>query len=58
MATVIVAIIVFGLVGLIIGKGIYDKKHHKGGCGCNCSSCGGGCHSQINFLTVIKKILV
>ena len=32
MATVIVAIIVFGLVGLIIGKGIYDKKHHKGGC--------------------------
>ena len=46
MATVIVAIIVFGLVGLIIGKGIYDKKPHKGGCGCNCSSCGGGCHSQ------------
>lgn len=29
MATVIVAIIVFGLVGLITGKGIYDKKHHK-----------------------------
>ena len=26
MATVIVAIIVFGLVGLIIGKGIYDKN--------------------------------
>lgn len=43
MATVIVAIIVFGLVGLITGKGIYDKKHHKSGCGCDCSSCGGGC---------------
>ena len=46
MATVIVAIIVFGLVGLITGKGIYDKKHHTSGCGCDCSSCGGGCHSQ------------
>ena len=35
MATVIVAIIVFGLVGLINGKGIYDKNHNKGVCGCN-----------------------
>ena len=59
MATVIVAIIVFGLVGLITGKGIYDKKHHKSGCGCDCSSCGGGCHSQKKHLVLrwLKKLL-
>lgn len=50
MATVIVAIIVFGLVGLITGKGIYDKKHHKGGCGCDCSSCGGDAIHRNNIL--------
>lgn len=47
MATVIGAIIVFGIVALIIGKMIYDRVvHHKSGCscGCDCSSCGGGCH--------------
>ena len=43
MATVIVAIIVFGLVGLIIGKGIYDKKHQT--------------YQQISG-TIMKKILV
>lgn len=48
MATVIVAIIVFGIVGLAVAKMVYDKIHHKGGCscGCDCSQCAGGCHSQ------------
>ena len=50
MATVIVAIIVFGLVGLITGKGIYDKKHHKSGCGCDCSSCGADAIHRNNIL--------
>ena len=46
MATVIGAIIVFGIVGVITAKLIYNKIHHKGGCscGCDCSDCGGHCH--------------
>ncbi len=48
MATVIVAIIVFGIVGIDVAKLVYDKVHHKGGCscGCDCSHCSSGCCSQ------------
>ncbi|WP_294496796.1 FeoB-associated Cys-rich membrane protein [uncultured Gemmiger sp.] len=38
-ATILIAVLIFGAVAYIIGKGIYNRVHHKGG-GC---SCGGGC---------------
>ena len=47
MATVIVAIIVFRPGWSELPEKVFMiKKHHKSGCGCDCSSCGGGCHSQ------------
>ena len=52
MATVIVAIIVFGIVGLDVWYLLDDRIRHKGktgcgGCGGSCSGCSGdcsGCH--------------
>lgn len=48
MATVIGAMIVFGLTGAIVTKMIYNKLHHKGGCSCgeDCSCCGGECRPK------------
>lgn len=49
MPTVIGAIIVFGIFGAIVGKAIYNRMHHKGGCSCgDCAGCG-GCHVQKNM---------
>ena len=30
----------------IVVKGIYNRRHGKGGCSCggDCGACGGGCH--------------
>ena len=41
METIIVGLILLAIVAAIIGKGIYNRLHHKGG-GC---SCAGGCES-------------
>ncbi|MBE5037610.1 FeoB-associated Cys-rich membrane protein [Subdoligranulum sp. DSM 109015] len=46
MATVIVSLVVFGAVAFVIGKGIYNRVHRKGGgcsCGGGCSGCPGSC---------------
>ena len=43
IATIVIAALIFGAVGCIIGKGIYNRKHHKGGCSACGGSCG-GCH--------------
>ena len=49
METIIVGLILLAIVAAIIGKGIYNRLHHKGGgCSCagGCESCGGcGCHT-------------
>ncbi len=44
--TIIGTIIIGALFFAIIGKGIYNRRHHKSGCG-SCSGCCGcsGCHS-------------
>ena len=45
--SILIALIVFGVFAAIVGKRIWNKKHHKGGgCGCGCSSCpsSGLCH--------------
>lgn len=44
--TIIGTIVIAALFFAIIGKGIYNRKHHKSGCG-SCGGCGGcgGCHS-------------
>lgn len=38
-ATGIGAVLIFGMVGLIIGRGIYNRLHHRGGCSCGCADC-------------------
>ena len=48
-ATIVIALLIFGAVGAVIGKGIYDRVHHKGGgcsCGGSCAGCPGAglCH--------------
>ncbi len=45
LSTIIVAALVFGLLGLLTRKMIKDKKAGKGSCaGCSgCSSCNGCC---------------
>ena len=48
-ATILIAALIFGIVAYIIGKGIYNRVHHKGGscsCGGGCSGCPGAglCH--------------
>lgn len=49
IATIVIAALIFGAVGYIIGKGIYDRVRHRGGgcsCGGSCSGCPGAglCH--------------
>ena len=46
LATVIGAGLVVGIVGFIVGRGVYNRLHHRGGCSCGCGSCPsrGLCH--------------
>ena len=43
--TIIAALIVLVVFAAIVGKGIYNRRHGKGGCasGGDCGACG-GCH--------------
>lgn len=43
--TIIAALIVLVVFAAIVGKGIYNRHHGKGGCSCggDCGACG-GCH--------------
>ncbi len=44
MATIIIAVIVFGIVGLDVWYIIRDKVQHRGKLGCGgCQNCSGGC---------------
>ena len=53
--TIIAALIVLVVFAAIVGKGIYNRRHGKGGCSCggDCGACGGGCHcgEHPSFLT-------
>ena len=46
--TIIAALIVLMVFVAIVGKGIYNRRHGKGGCSCggSCGSCGAcsACH--------------
>ena len=46
--TIIGALIIFAIVAAIIARGVYNKKHHRGGCGCGCGDCPGKgmCHPE------------
>lgn len=46
--TIVISLLILGVFVAIIARGIYNRKHHKGGCSCGCSSCSGscGCHSK------------
>lgn len=41
LATIIIATIVFGLMGFVVYKGIQNHKKGKSTCGCNCAGCSG-----------------
>ena len=40
------AVLAVGLVAFGIGYQIWCKKKGKSSCGCDCSSCGGCCHTR------------
>jgi len=46
--TIIAALIVLVVFAAIVGKGIYNRRHGKGGCSCggSCGTCGAcsACH--------------
>lgn len=47
MGTFIVGVILLGIVLLIIGNMVKDKKNGKSlHCGAECKHCGGHCHSK------------
>ena len=43
MGTVIVALVLAAIVGLIIWSMVKDKKKGKSSCGGNCAHCGANC---------------
>lgn len=47
-STIIVGLILLAIVAAIAARGIYNRKRHKGGCGCGCDHCAskGVCHSD------------
>lgn len=48
LPTLILGLIILVAFVAIIARGIYNRKHGKGGCSCggNCAACGGSCHSK------------
>ncbi len=46
LATILVCAVLAGVVALIIGYLVRQKKQGKASCGCNCASCAmrGSCH--------------
>ncbi|ARP50658.1 FeoB-associated Cys-rich membrane protein [Caproicibacterium sp. XB2] len=48
LPTLIGILIIVAVVAAIVAKGVWNKKHHKGGCGCGCDHCpnGGACHTK------------
>ena len=41
--TILIGLLVAAAFFAIVGKGIYNRRHHKGGCSACGGSCG-GCH--------------
>lgn len=46
IVSVVIAVLAVGLVAFGIGYQIWCKKKGKNSCGCDCSSCGGCCHTR------------
>ncbi len=48
LSTIIIAAVIAIVFVSIIVRGIYNRKHRKGGCGCGCGSCpnSGLCHPK------------
>ncbi len=46
--TIILAALIAIVFAAIVVRGIYNKKHHKGGCSCGCEHCPGHdlCHPK------------
>ena len=46
LPTIIIGALVAAAVIAIVARGLYNRKHHKGGCSCGCSGCpsSGLCH--------------
>ena len=37
--TIVGALIVLAIVAAIVGRGIWNRRHHRGGCSCGCGDC-------------------
>lgn len=48
LPTILIGLLVLAVFIAIVARGIYNKKHGKGGCSCggDCGACGGSCHGK------------
>ncbi len=55
--TIIGTIIIAAVFFAIVGKGIYNRIHHKGGCGScgGCGGCSGGCHCGVTVTKTLQE---
>ncbi|MBO1678735.1 FeoB-associated Cys-rich membrane protein [Bittarella massiliensis (ex Durand et al. 2017)] len=44
--TIIGALVVLAIVAAVVGRGVWNRRHHRGGCSCGCGDCPsrGLCH--------------
>ncbi|NFH79463.1 FeoB-associated Cys-rich membrane protein [Clostridium botulinum] len=56
LATIIIAGIIFFLMGLVIVKRIKKAKNGQGGCGCGCTGCSSSliCHGKDSRRITLK----
>ena len=48
LSTILISLAILAVFVAIVAKGVYNRRHHKGGCSCggSCGTCGAGCHTS------------
>ncbi len=48
LPTILIGILVAAVCAAILARGIYNRRHGKGGCSCGCGGCphSGHCHPE------------
>ena len=56
LATIIIASIIFFMMGLVVFKRVKKAKNGEGGCGCGCSGCSSAaiCHGKDSRRITLK----
>ena len=48
LSTILISLVILAVFVAIVAKGIYNRRHHKGGCSCggSCGTCAACCHTS------------